>query len=90
MFIIISIGFIFVLVGYRLKNFYYNYYTPTYIVLFIRDYFKELRYKKDLLLYYLKINYNNRRFNKRTKEVILKEFNITLNIKDVYLNYKSI
>ena len=90
MFIIISIGFIFVLVGYRLKNFRYNHYISTYIILFTRDNFKELRYKKDLLLYCLKINYNNRQFNKKIKKVILKEFNITLNIKDVYLNYKSI
>jgi hypothetical protein len=80
-------GLIPALLGHGLKTFYYS---PTYIVLSIGDNSRELRYEKDLLLYCLEINYNNRRFNKRTKEVVLEEFNITLNIKDAYLNYKSI
>jgi len=31
-----------------------------------------------------------RRFNKKTQEVILKEFNIILNVKDAYFNRESI
>jgi len=90
LFIIIRINFISAVIDYGLKNFRYNDYIPTYIVLFIRDNSRELWYKKDLFLYYLKINYNNRRFDKRIKKVILKEFNITLNIEDAYFNYKNI
>jgi len=31
-----------------------------------------------------------RRFNKKTQEVVLKEFNITLNVEDAYLSRESI
>ena len=85
-----GIGLIPALVEHGLKNFYHSSYTPTYIVLSTRDNSRELQYKKDLLLYCLEINHDNRRFDERTKEVVLEEFNITLNIEDAYLNYESI
>jgi hypothetical protein len=83
-------GLIPALVGHGLKPFCYGHYTPTYIVLSTGDNSGELRHEKDLLLHCLEINHDNRRFDERTKEVVLEEFNITLNIEDAYLNYESI
>ena len=83
-------GLIPALVGHGLKNFCHSHYTPTYIVLSTGDNSGELRHEKDLLLHCIEINHDNRRFDERTKEVVLEEFNITLNIEDAYLNYESI
>jgi hypothetical protein len=38
----------------------------------------------------LKLDNNKRQFNKKTQEVVLEEFNISLNIEDAYLSRESI
>ena len=91
LFIAVSMGLLPTLVSHTLINFYQGHRTPTYIVLSTGDFFGDLINQKELLFECLEAYSNGkRRFNADTKEVVLEEFNITLNIEDAYLSPESI
>lgn len=83
-------GLIPALVGQDIRKPYNGCYEPSHIVLVTGDYSGELRNQRKLLLDCLKLDSNKRQFSRRTQEVVLEEFNITLNIEDAYLSPESI
>ena len=85
-----EMGLIPVLLGQGVRILHSGSHKPAYVVLVTGDYSGELRDQRKLLLECLKIDNNKRRFNRRTQEVVLEEFNITLNIEDAYLSPESI
>ncbi|KAF8856260.1 hypothetical protein BDZ45DRAFT_691891 [Acephala macrosclerotiorum] len=86
-----GMGLVPVLLGQGLKNTHSGDSAPIYIVLSTGDYSGDLRCERDLLLQCLEVHdYSNRRFDEKNKEVILEEFNITLNIEDAWFNFDSI
>jgi len=85
-----EMGLIPALVGQGVRDLYTGSLEPGYIVLVTGDHSGELRKLRNLLLECLKIDNHKRRFSRRTQEVSLEEFNITLNIEDAYLSSASI
>ena len=85
-----KMGLIPAVVGHDLHKRYNGSGEPVYIALVTGDYSGELRKKRGLLLDCLDLDNDKRRFNRRSQEVVLKEFNITLNIEDAYLSPESI
>jgi len=83
-------GLIPALLGQGVRNLHNGSHEPAYIVLVTGDYSGELREQRKLLLECLKIDNIKRRFNRKTQEVVLEEFNITLNVEDTYLSRESI
>ena len=85
-----EMGLIPALVGYGVSKCYHGSCKPAYIVLVTGDYSGDLREQRKLLLDCLKLDNKKRWFNRKTHEVVLEEFNITLNIEDAYLSPENI
>jgi len=90
LFVASEMGLIPALVGQDVRNLHSGSHERGYIVLVTGDHSGELRKLRELLLKCLRIDNKKRRFDRKTQEVVLEEFNITLNIEDAYLSAASI